>query len=395
MSGRMDRTGLRIGAYCLAPYAWTEAHVREIAECGIDLMMCVPYDRALLDRLAARGVGAVVSGVVPGWFGGQGENAGRMAQRNPLEAYADAAQRFEDHPAVWGIDIGDEPSSLDFPHYGRVFERVRALFPNQFPYLNLYPGYAMVPWNTPEEVAGQLGTADYAEYIDRYCRNVQSDYICFDFYPYAANVPDFFENLRIVSRACRSCGRSLWVVLQVNSHRPEVWTSENRLRFQAYAALTFGAECIFWACYTAGWWHNQVLDDEGGRTRQYDRLKRVNGELHRLGGEYMKFCCVETHLVGRNPLDAGAFRSVRAEGDESLIVGEMASRRGDGRTALMICAAGDPMDERPHEVRIRFSAPKTVRAFGGAGEMKIERDENGGCSIAIRTCEGVLLVNEG
>lgn len=388
---RMNRERLQIGAYCLAPYAHTMEHVREIAECGIDVMLCVPNDRALLDKLADQGVGAVVSGAVPGWFGGQGEQAGQMAIQNPLEEYERAARQFEDHPAVWGIDIGDEPSSLDFPHYGKVFDCVRRLFPNQFPYLNLYPGYAMVPWNTPEEKAFQLGTSDYAEYIERYCRSVASDYICFDFYPYAADVEGFLSNLHTVSEACRKYGRSLWVVLQVNSHRPEVWTSENRMRFQAYAAMAFGAESIFWACYTAGWWYHQVLDEQGNRTEQYDKLRRVNGELHGLGAEYMKFRCVKTHIIDGEPLDTGTFRQVCAEDGERLIVGEMASRCDDGRTALMICAAGDPQDEHPHKARIHFKSSKRIRAFGGAGEIEITPEAGGGGSLAVESCAGVLL----
>ena len=81
---RMNRERLQIGAYCLAPYAHTMEHVREIAECGIDMMLCVPNDRALLDKLADQGVGTVVSGAAPGWFGGQGEQAGQMAIQNRL-----------------------------------------------------------------------------------------------------------------------------------------------------------------------------------------------------------------------------------------------------------------------------------------------------------------------
>ena len=390
---RMDRSKLNIGAYCLAPYAWSEKHVREIAQCGIDLMLCVPYDRALLDRFHENGVGAVVSSVVPGWFGGLGENAGGMARSNPVENYR--ADGFEDHPAVWGIDIGDEPSALDFPHYGKVFNRVREIFPNQFPYLNLYPGYAMVPWNTPDEVVAQLGVKNYAEYIEAYCRSVDSDYVCFDFYPYAANVPMFWENLGIVADACRKTGRSLWIVLQVNSLHPEVFTSTNRLRLQAYSALAFGAENIFWACYTAGWWNNQVLDENGEKTEQYDKLKQVNSELKALGEVYMKYRCTETQIVESEPMNASGFMGVCAEDGKRLIVGAMESKL-DHSSALMICAASDPMDEAPETVVVRFRAENApVRALSGSGEIELQRDAEGMYSLKIPACSGVLLVSGG
>jgi len=389
---RMDRTKLQIGAYCLAPYAWTPEHIRDIARCGIDLMLCVPNDRSLLDRLEENGVGAVISGVVPGWFGGMGEKSGCMSELNPLETYN--AQEFEDHPAIWGIDVGDEPSSADFPHYGKVFQRVGELFPNQFPYLNLYPGYAMVPWNTPEQVVQQLGAENFEKYIDEYCANVPSDYLCFDFYPYAANVRQFWDNLKTAAEACRRTGRSLWIVLQVNSHDERVWTSENRLRLQAYSALAFGAESIFWACYTAGWWHNQVLDANGAKTQQYDKLRRVNAELHSLGETYMRYRCVNTHIVEDQPLNAVGFQNVRADNGERLIVGEMVSRSG-GPGALMICAASDPMDEEPHSVTIRFSTSHDfAHAVKGCAMASLRRDGDGIYSIDVSSCGGVMLIGK-
>jgi hypothetical protein len=64
---------------------------------------------------------------------------------------------------------------------------------------------------------------------------------------------------------------------------------------------------ITWACWTAGWWTNNVLDAAGVPTAQYAKLKKVNAELKRLGPEYMKFRSTATHFVGfasgspRNP----------------------------------------------------------------------------------------------
>lgn len=393
MDNRMNRSKLNIGAYTLAPYAWSEEHIRDIARCGIDMMICVPNDRKLLDRLNANGIGAVVSGVVPGWFGGMGENAGTMVAKNPLESYR--PDNFRDHPAVWGIDIGDEPSSMDFEHYGKVYDSVNELFPKQFPYLNLYPGYAMVPWNTPEQVAEQLGTQNYEEYIARYCDRVKSDYICFDFYPYAANVGLFWDNLKIVASACRKTERSLWIVLQVNSHREDVWTSENRLRLQAYSALAFGAESIFWACYTAGWWHNQVLDGQGNKTQQYDKLRRVNAELKSLGESYMRYRCVNTQIIDCECLNFGGFRELHAVNGERLVIGEMVSRCRDGSAAVMICAANDPMDEHPSRVKVEFSTdfglPHVIK---GGGVVNVSQDGEGTYSFEMDSCGGVMLILE-
>ena len=65
MNTRMNRSKLNIGAYFLAPYARDERHVREVAECGIDFIVCMENDRTALDLMYRYGVGAIVTQVLP------------------------------------------------------------------------------------------------------------------------------------------------------------------------------------------------------------------------------------------------------------------------------------------------------------------------------------------
>ena len=411
MNKRMDRNRLNIGVYHLKPYARTEAHIKDLADCGIDFVICMDNDRPALDLFHKYGVGAIVSGIVPKWWGGNGAGSGKMHTINTLDKYEAAAASFVDHPAIWGIDIGDEPSALDFPYYGKVFDCVDRLFPNQFPYLNLYPNYASVSHNTAEETQCQLGTATYEEHIQRYCENVPADYLSYDFYCFDHNlrvmgVTKHYENLRVVADACLRTGRSMWIVLMVNSHDPDVWMTENNLRFQAYTSMAFGAENITWACYTAGWWSNQVLDGEGNKTQQYDKLKKINAEIRTLADEYMKYRRVSTHFVGfeGNPdmtavkqeaigsLSTGIFFDVKADNGAPLVVGEMVNRKGDGSVALMICAADDPRETDPKEYSIVFSAPdRNVRALGGNGPKTVTDLGGGKYAVAVKSNEGVLI----
>lgn len=405
MNKRMDRNRLNIGAYHLRPYARTEAHVKDVADCGIDFVVCMDNDRPALDLFHKYGVGAIVSGIVPGWWGGDGSNAGKLADTNPMEKYEAAAASFVDHPAIWGIDVGDEPSALDFPYYGKVIDYVNRAFSNQFAYLNLYPNYASVSGNNAQETVNQLGTVTYEEHIRRYCECVSSDYLCYDFYLYSINVAKHYENLRVVADACRNTGRSMWIVLQVNSHRPEEWMSENNLRFQAYTSMAFGAENIIWACYTAGWWHNQVVDDQGNQTEQYGKLKRVNAQIRTIADEYMKYRRVSTHFVGYQghpdmnrvqqeslaSLSTGVFFDVKSDNGAPVLVGEMVSRTNDGSAALMICAADDPYEKEPKEYQITFRAPnRCVRALGGEGYRTVT-DLGGVYAVTVRSNEGVLI----
>ena len=406
MNKRMDRNRLNIGVYHLKPYARTEAHIKDLADCGVDFVVCMDNDRPALDLFHKYGVGAIVSGIVPGWWGGDGNNAGKLAETNPMEKYEAAAAAFTDHPAIWGIDVGDEPSALDFPYYGRVMDYVNRAFPNQFAYLNLYPNYASVSQNNAQETVNQLGTATYDEHIQKYCENVPVDYICYDFYLYSINVTKHYENLRVVADACRNTGRSMWIVLQVNSNKPEEWMSENNLRFQAYTSMAFGAENIIWACYTAGWWHNQVLDGEGNKTQQYDKLKKINAEIRTIADEYMKYRRVSTHFVGFEghpdmvavkqeaiaSLSTGVFFDVKADNGAPLVIGEMVNRNTDGSVALMVCAADDPRETDPKEYNITFRAPdRCVRALGGNGYKTVTDLGDGVYTVAVKSNEGVLI----
>jgi len=249
MNQRMPKDRLVIGAYILQPNAQTERHIKELAECGVELVVCLrPNDRSVLDLLEKYGVGAILSGVFPAWWGGDGSKAGRMHELQPFELYQKAAEEFCDHPAVWGIDIGDEPSALDFPFLDEIARLVKNRFACGMPYLNLYPNYAAVSQNNSTETVNQLGTATYAEHIERYLATVDLPYISYDFYLYPQtanhNVAKMLENFRIVSDACRKSGKDFWFIPQVNDRREDHAPSLNMLRYQGYHALCYGATVI-------------------------------------------------------------------------------------------------------------------------------------------------------
>lgn len=401
----LDTGRLNIGAYYLSLQASTPEHVRDLARCGIDVIVNMRNDCVALDLLAQNGVHAIVSGIVPGWFGGDGSNAGTMSEKNPLEKYVLAAEKFEDHPAIIGIDAGDEPSSLDFSHYGKAIDMIHQHFPGKFAYLNIYPSYAVKGSNTPQEIAAQLGADSYEAYIECYVRNVNTPYICFDYYLYSSDLPGLYESLTTVSKACRKYDRDMWMVLQVNSNRPDVFVSENQLRFQANCALAFGARTVIWACYCAGWWYNHVLDKQGNKTEQYDKLKRVNEGLHSLGEAYMKYRHVQTHFVGDFSLEelsrtgesaaaslsTQCFCDLHAKGAE-LLVGEMLPADGSKGEALYITAADDPGAQTIRTHRICFASDYEIQVIGSNGKIHLTQHEDDSFSFELDTCHGALLI---
>ncbi len=415
MAYSIDRRGLIIGAYNLDTYARTERHVADLADCGINLVVCLAKpDQAILDLLQRYHVGCIASGVLPGWWGGRGDRAGLLAETNPLGKYEEASGTFTNHPAIWGLDIGDEPSALDFDYYGQVIATVERLFPGKLPYLNLYPNYASVAENDGHQTINQLGTPTYAEHIRQYASKIALPYISYDFYMYSlapSRLGQMYDNFRVVADTCRQTGRDFWYIPQCNGRHESDFTSANRMRFQAYAALAYGATAINWACWTKGWWSNNILDGTGQRTEQYDKLKVVNGELHRLGDRYMDFRNVDTHLLGfetipavredaglvtRNSLDTGFARDFHASEGTSLIVGQMVGRDNPSRTALFVCNATDYLDAAPSATRIRFrSLRPDVRLFGGEGCGRLDHGSDDSYSFTLENCHGALLTFAG
>ena len=420
---RMDRSKLLIGAYSFNKPVHDEPHVRDLKECGIDFVLGVnAKDRDTLDLLAKYGIGSIAGGVLPGWWGGNGSNAGKMRTSRPKGIYEAQLAEYVtslDHPAIWMLNLCDEPSALDLPYLGEVCDLVAARAPKTPAYLNLYPNYASVSKNTGDETRNQLGTKTYAEHIDVYCRTVPLDYISYDFYVYTPSMKrrpslyrQMYDNFNIVADSCRRTGRSFWYIPQVNSHNAKDFepTTRNRLRFQAYTAMAFGAESISWACWMPGWWTNNVLTAAGEKTAQYERLKTVNEELHRFGPLYMRYRSTTTHYVGfaatngfetlgvplLDVLDTAWFRDLHTLESTPLVVGEMSPRvKGDGSRALFVVASGDPFDYAPAVRTLVFSVPqeRCVEAFGPQGPVELDREIDGSYYMRIAENSAVMLVS--
>lgn len=383
---------IAMGAYILAPDAQDEAHVRDLAACGIDFLAGTACPPALLDLLHRRGMGAMQAGAAPGWWGGDGKNAGQLHLVNPITAYEQAAATWHEHPAVWGIDVGDEPAMQDFPHYGEVFAAVPGLYGGRQAYLNIYPQYGWLAGQTDENVRRQLGTDDHRAYIDAYCRCVPADYVCFDHYMYASSVTAALEDLRTVSDACARYGRDLWMVLQVSSSDEAQPLTENQLRFQAYAAMAFGARTLLWACWSPGWFHHHVLDEQGRKTQQYDRLQRVIRDIHRLDGPLLAYRHERTAVLAPNePLSAALVQSLRCTG--GMITGMRRSDRGE---ALLILASGDPADTAPGAEEVTLHAPSCrVTLHTESGSQPLASGENGCSFMLMRNHAAVIEIIPG
>ena len=405
------RTNVEIGAYYLRPYAQTESHVRDVKECGIDFISEISQNSTnAFDLLHKYGLKAIALGPMP-----ERCASGQKRELQPPEMILRCAGKIGNHPAILMTDLADEPSALDFPYYGEIVRLVGEVRPDARLYMNLYPNYASVAKNSDSEARSQLGARTYSDYLESYASNMPLDYLSFDYYVYSAPtnapeslIPGMFENLRNAAEVCRRTGRDLWFIPQVNSIHPSLWLSENMLRYQAFTAMSFGAEVINWACYTAGWWTNQVLDAAGEKTEQYEKLRRVNSEIKTMGGYYMRFRPLDTVFVGfsgsasdwlrgvkaesRVSFSDGFFMDVRASDGSPLVIGTRRSRDpASNDRALFITAVDDPLDRNPRTFEVTFRTHYNVKAVGPRGPVSVDVDEDGVCHVILQSNSAVLI----
>jgi hypothetical protein len=411
-----------IGVDGMKPYACTEDHLKAMKACHVDMFEGPIVDLKTLDLMQKYGLGCYLSDIVPRWWGGSKDcHGGTMAEKCPLSMYDEFLAKMPEHPALWGTEVGDEPSALDFRHYGAIMRHMGARRPKMGHMVCLFPCYAMPGIAGKDPAESQLGARDYETYIAEFCKHVDVDYIATDVYPWGWHVKrsQFFENLRIVADAALASGRSWSVVLQGNRFYEDYGGGNvgsgrsmtvNTMRFQANAALAFGTDHLWWGCWALGWWTENVVDPTGKIDPVvYERFKTVNADLKTIGRQYVKFRRVGTELVGfkGTSLDDGkirqsfvgavnsaVFTDVKTEDGAALAVGHFLAKDGSGKYAMLVAACDDPEDEHNTAHVLGFTVPfgRKVTVWGGNGEKSVRANGDGRSKVDIRSNEAVFVI---
>lgn len=429
---RFDRSKIQIGTYCL--YNTSEERIKWLNEAGIDFVAGAPYNHDVLDLFSKYEIGAFIS-YLPGWYGGDGSNAGGFASAVPSGAYDSYAANFVDHPAIWAVDVGDEPNAAEFPHYGIMIEEAKALFPNQLVYLNIYP---------LEANENQQGCTTYEEYIQIYVDNIDTDYLSFDFYDIRElqvdndrnNTSELFmlrhvENLRIVAETCREKGIDMYTVMQAGaySYKDLDYITVKQLNSQLYTALAFGSQLINWACWESGWFdpNTNMIDSAGNRTPAYYNVQQVNSNIKALSPVYMRYYNTDTAFVGNpdaivapnvyygedslnflkkdgNVFEQDMFRNISVKSNSSkILAGSFTKIKGEGDAILFSNITeffGEDAlyhSEIVTATEISFTlkdADRKVVIYYPELAYVMEPDENGVYRFSLENTDGVFITAE-
>ena len=255
-----------------------------------------------------------------------------------------------DGRACVGYAVRDEPNAKAFPRLAevtRAFEREK---PGKPALINLFPSYAS-PW-------GQLGAATYEEYVAQFVDIVQPQVLCMDHYPkFRPGEPDgrdaYCADLDVMRRHALRADIPFWNFFNVMPYGPHTDPTEDQLRWQIFASLTYGAKGVLYFCYWTPTHRaldgsfefpkgGAIITADGRRTRHYAQASRLNFAVKNLGPTLMALTSTAVVRVEGDADQAALAASTpiraitKAEIDppHDYLVG--AFDHADGRRAVML-----------------------------------------------------------
>lgn len=202
------------------------------------------------------------------------------------------------HPAVFGYYLHDEPTAAWFPNLEKVAAAVRDLAPEHWPYINLFPNYASNE---------QLGTAGYAEYLERFIATCRPRIISYDNYALLDDGSvreNFWSNLEAVRTACQKHGLEFWNIVLSVAHFNYAEPTAAGFRLQAYSTLASGGRGLAWFTYFApavGGYRDAPIDQFGHETATWQLMQNVNLQVQKLGPTMLQLKSDDAYHLGIIP----------------------------------------------------------------------------------------------
>lgn len=332
------------------------------AECGFTIAGFVrASDVPACERLGLRAI------VYPEPDSGLANPKRRLTDEQIDQQVRRLAELTRDSPAVLGYYIRDEPGARSFPYLGRIVAAVKAHAPGKLAYINLFPGYATLGATD----TSQLQTATFAEYLERYVREVKPQFLSYDNYmvQYSQDLRDpakaaaYFRDLLEVRRVALEHDLPFWNIVSSNQIRPFATVpSPANLLLQAWTTLAAGGRGVSWYRYTQGGYQYAPIDKEGRRTVTWSYLRMVNEQLRVIGPIMNRLRSTGVGFSGLTLLPGAPAlpgRLVQAvECAEPLMIGEFAGADEPDHAILVNLSL-----ERSARVQIRLAADRPMEVY--------------------------------
>ena len=178
--------------------------------------------------------GTTVNGTA--WEIGEGK---RFSNQASLDAYVmSCLSLYKDHPAFYGVMLGDEPSYQNAWCYGQVYQSIKRVMPECYVQYNLNPmqhnNYNMIKYwydgSTPNSTpTAAQSEAAYKNYVIAFLNAMGTDYIQYDDYPFKSSTekilgifektepyidPTALRNIQMFAEIAKERGLAVKVVTQ-------------------------------------------------------------------------------------------------------------------------------------------------------------------------------------
>lgn len=305
--------------------AWNHAPsdpavLKKMRECGLTVVGFA--SPAQLDLVHAAGMKAIVSDARVGGYDWTNVDAD-LARKN-VKSLIDEVNA---HPAVFGYYLRDEPPATFFVGLEKVASVVRELAPGKWPYINLFPNYAE---------PGQLATANYAEYLEKFVAACKPPILSYDNYSLLDNGTlrdGYWLNLEQMRSAAKEAKVPFWNIVLANAHFSYREPTAADLRFQAYTTLAYGGRGLSYFTYFApqvGNYRAAPIDQFGNETPIWSAMQNVNLQILKLAPTLNKLTSNEVYHFGKPP--AGCHgpsdKSLLTDADPSLMAGDFTHADG-------------------------------------------------------------------
>lgn len=418
---KMPRNEITIGIFRYDGELWDDEHMSEFKnDFGGEFLMSYSkretgHKSADLYKLCDKyGVG-IFGRSLPRYTYPNPEKPEPLTDDPNYEKFDEMLKEYKyDYDCVWAEDVYDEPRAEQFDWTQGAIERFKKKFPDpaeKFIYVNLNP------INGNAGPSDGFGAGNYKEYIYEYANRVDTDYICFDIYPFDNNRvgmhPNYIMNLDIISTVCRESGRDFWVIIQAGQNpadpgQKQLKPTQTQLRYQVYSSLAFGAKSIIYACYSPCWWQDgtSLVTQSGEKTYLWYFAQQLNREIKSLSPVFMNYNHTETYSIqGNSTIRELELQNQRAalrgyEGtrgfsdistDNALLIGSFEEKKGDGY-GMMLTDQTNPYDEKiSNTVTFKTTFDGTVTCIQGGKEKVLKPDSSGTYSVTLASGDGAFI----
>ena len=348
--------------------AWDDVRsadtIKKMGECGINLIAFVPPK--WLDACHENGVKAIVYDprVTPAWdkpFDSKAAN----------EVLPELIKAHNDHPAVFGYHLKDEPDGGQFAELAKSTALVRKLAPGKWPYINLTPG---------------MGDGYVKDHLKPFIEQCKPPILSYDNYAIGEKVSfsyGFWANIWDIRSAALAADIPFHNIILTAAHWNYRVPNAADLRLQIYGSLVYGAKGLGYYKFCSeplsvldapdlGNFRMAPLDEFGEKTETWHTLRNINRQVLNLAPTLLKLRSDDVYHVGEVPQrNHGISETSLLAGLDSglaFVIGEFTHVEDGSRWVMIV---NKTLDESAF-CRPKFrTAPKSIRYVSPVtGELK-------------------------